>query len=101
MVGTCPDDCSGHGTCIDLSDVSYVRSGGLSDYEYTTTVYSNSTDLSVILPNTDYYQQPYVNWDAYSVFMCICDNGFFGPNCGLGMMVCLFGYVLLCSSSFS
>ena len=87
FVGVCPDNCSGHGTCIDLSDVSYIRSGGLSDYEYTTTLYSNSINISQYVPNSNIYQLPYTNWDANAIRMCICDNGYFGSNCALGILI--------------
>ena len=69
---------------MDLQDVSLIRSGGLSDQEYTTTTYSTNSNTSVILSNIDDYQEVYTNWDAHAVRMCVCDNGYFGANCGQG-----------------
>ena len=88
VAGACPNDCSSHGTCVDLQDVSLIRSGGLNDQEFTTTTYSTSTNTSLVLTGTDDYQEVYTNWDAHAVRMCVCDNGFFGPDCSQSEYPC-------------
>ena len=81
-IDTCPNNCSEHGTCMDMSDASILRSGGMNAEEITTTIYSSNSSLLDKLPNS-LYQSPYVNWDAASIYMCTCDSGYFGPDCSL------------------
>lgn len=65
---SCPRDCSGHGSCSSLRDLS-LFSG--PDYDPR---YQNSGDGLGI---------PYTNWDGEAIQMCECDPGYFGPDCSL------------------
>lgn len=51
--GQCPNDCSGNGECKLLGDLADV--------------------LTIPYAST--------NWDVDRIQTCVCDNGFFGPDC--------------------
>ena len=53
VAGECPNDCSGNGECKLIGDLADVL----------TIPYSNT------------------NWDVDRIQTCVCDNGFFGPDC--------------------
>ncbi len=55
LLATCPNDCSGHGKCGTIRDISLYEGYG-------------------------YY---YSNWDKESVTLCNCDDTYFGPDCSL------------------
>lgn len=71
FLATCPNDCSGHGTCSSIGDVSYFKG---PDYN-TQFIFSG-----------DSYGPLYNNWDKEAITMCECDGGFFGSDCS--MMMC-------------
>ena len=66
---TCPTDCSGHGVCSTIGDVSLYDG---PDYD------------STIQFAGDGFGPLYSNWDKNSVQLCECDPGFFGADCSLG-----------------
>ena len=68
-VAACPNDCSGHGICSTIGDVS-VYSGP----DYNSRLQQSGDGLGI----------PYVNWDKNSIQMCECDSGYFGSDCSLG-----------------
>ena len=51
----CPNDCSGHGKCGTIRDISLYGAYG---YDYS-------------------------NWDSSSITLCNCDNSYIGPDCSL------------------
>lgn len=66
---TCPNTCSGHGTCKSLSDIAKARKDNtvwstFTEYAYTLIQYDNA-------------------WDADRLMGCECDLGFRGPDCSL------------------
>lgn len=84
----CPNDCSGHGQCFTLREIAagenipatypgdtgrvVGRNFRVEDFqygEYSTSGVSNSFDYNL--------------WDADKNQACVCDPGFFGPDCGL------------------
>jgi len=67
---SCPNSCSGHGTCMTIADLSYWKG---PDYDPGV---ANSGDGKGIV---------YTNWDKDSILMCDCDGGFFGADCSLVM----------------
>ena len=68
FIDSCPNDCSGHGICGTINDVSYYS--GL-DYDSTTEGSGDGKGFR------------YTNWDKESIQMCECDGGFFGADCSL------------------
>jgi hypothetical protein len=67
--GVCPKDCSDHGTCVTISEMSLLRGP-----DYNTAVEYSGDGIGV----------NYSNWDKDSVTLCNCDTGRFGPDCSLG-----------------
>jgi hypothetical protein len=68
---TCPNDCSGQGRCLSLQDAS--RFMGL---DYDVTAADSGDGLGV--------GESYSYWDKQASSLCVCDFGFFGPDCSLG-----------------
>jgi len=71
--GVCPADCSGHGVCSTIGDVSLYEG---PDYDPT---YHFSGDG---------FGPQYINWDKNSIQLCECDQGFFGADCSRGKLLC-------------
>jgi hypothetical protein len=69
---TCPNECSGHGICSTMQDISIYNG---PDYD------------SRIQGKGDGYGIAYTNWDSQSIQMCECDPGFFGSDCSLGILI--------------
>lgn len=61
----CPGDCSGHGTCMTVADMSRFYG---PDYSHPGT-------------GGDGVGPAYGNWDAHSTTACFCDDGHFGADC--------------------
>lgn len=66
VVGTCPNDCNGRGTCVSMRDIS-LFSG--PDYDHA------------IAFSGDGLGPEYSNWEANSLYMCECELGYFGADC--------------------
>lgn len=71
----CPNDCSGHGSCMTIYDLSLYE--GLA-YDTSVPLTPNAA-TSAVSPYT------YSAWDKDSSAVCNCDSGFFGPDCSLKM----------------
>ena len=59
---TCPTACNGHGRCMSMSYRASQRdlgAGTMQLYDYQTV------------------------WDAEMMYGCVCDDGYFGPDCTL------------------
>jgi hypothetical protein len=66
----CPNSCNHHGSCLTLSDAAMFY--GL---DYNSSLARSGDGLGVA----------YQNWDSSYVMICVCDYGYFGPDCGLSM----------------
>ena len=69
-IALCPSDCSAHGTCVTMADMSVLKGP-----DYLAGVQLSGDGLGI----------RYENWDAASVTLCDCDAGFFGADCSLVM----------------
>jgi len=78
---TCPNECSGHGTCrsnidfaIDFSEAVHAQQGQMA---------ANKAAISAA-SYYDYFLVTYDDaWDADMQYGCLCDVGFRGPDCSL------------------
>merc|ERR1712134_20271 len=75
---TCPDDCSGHGTCRSNRDVAY-------DWAIAKTKQMHKKDKADI---TELFKEIYFAsydeaWDSDKHWGCKCDAGYRGPSCAL------------------
>jgi hypothetical protein len=85
---SCPNDCSGHGTCETIKELAEDREDGdLSKGYYAMNGFSSDHagigDLSAIGDIT------YELWDKTLTQGCKCDPGFMGPDCS--MKICRYG----------
>jgi len=71
---TCPNDCSGHGTCEYIEDLAYGSSWG--DFDGTTVMESSKTFA-------------YRGWDSHKARGCVCDATYGDVDCSKRM--CPFG----------
>lgn len=65
---TCPNDCSGHGTCATMKDISFYSG---PDYDNSVQTFGDGKGVA------------YTNWDKDSIQFCECDDGFFGSDCSM------------------
>jgi hypothetical protein len=78
---TCPNDCSGHGTCYfieQLSKVGYPAAGDRSNGDKFIVDWNaryGSSGASVA--------SNYAAWDAGKIQACICDAGYEGSDCSI------------------
>ena len=77
---SCPNECSGHGTCEYLNDLTY----GVVYNEYFDGSSASLTGLGVGGKEFDNY-----HWDADRARTCQCDGGYWGADCSMRM--CPFG----------
>lgn len=74
---SCPNDCSGHGTCEYIEDLRYPA---LWD---KTTVLWDQTTLGTNDPY--YYQFDYYTWDTRKTRGCVCDSTYGDIDCSKRM----------------
>jgi len=85
---SCPNDCSGHGTCETIKELAEDREDGdLSKGAYAMNGWASNHagmgDLSGIGDIT------YELWDKTLTMGCKCDPGYMGPDCS--MKLCRYG----------
>jgi len=74
---SCPDDCSGHGTCEYQNELTFGTVWG--DY-YDGSAYGyRGLGNGATIPATD------ASWDADRARACVCDGGWSGINCASRM----------------
>lgn len=78
---SCPNDCSGHGTCEYLKDLAF----GITYNEYYD---GSSTELSGLGVGGKTFAQEY-SWDSNRARTCACDAGWTGLECTQRM--CAYG----------
>jgi len=71
VLADCPEDCSGHGYCSSIREIAYYSG---NDYDSTSLLAGDGIGIT------------YTNWEANSTFICECDDGYFGPDCSLGVL---------------
>jgi len=74
---TCPDDCSGHGTCRSNRDFAYDWA-----IAKTTQIQDDKTDHTELFKET-YFASYDKAWDTDMHYGCLCDDGYRGPSCAL------------------
>jgi hypothetical protein len=76
---SCPNDCSGHGTCESIKEFAEMKSYDTtaSDVPTTTTNGGLEADLAI---ETSY---TYELWDEDKTMGCKCDPVYFGADCSL------------------
>jgi len=85
---SCPNDCSGHGTCETIKELAEDREDGdLNKGAYAMNGFASGHagigDLSGVGDIT------YELWDKTLTMGCKCDPGFMGPDCS--MKLCRYG----------
>lgn len=70
---SCPDSCSGHGTCEFMSELTYGNV--FNDYYNGATFAKEAVGTGGVRPATDY------SWDSDRSRACACDSGWSGVNC--------------------
>merc|ERR1712100_716031 len=86
---TCPEGCSGHGTCEYIDELAvdfYNRRGGLSNNGRNANFQANTgIALTNYVTDSDNTRQfhgfLYQLWDAQKIQGCKCDLGYSGPDC--------------------
>jgi len=81
----CPNDCSGHGSCDYIEDVSFGTVWG-EYYDGNGALWTGLHDEAVFL-------QPKPNWEADKIRKCVCDPGYTEIDCSRRM--CLAGNDIL------
>jgi len=73
---SCPNDCSGHGTCRSNQDFAI---------DFSEAVFKAQTEADSSIAVTSYYDYFLVTydtaWDAGMQYGCLCDIGFRGVDC--------------------
>lgn len=72
---SCPNDCRNRGTCVTLEDAAL-----LYGMDYDTESSLSGDGLGSI----------YTNWDGGHVMICVCDYGYFGPDCSQSKNLVIF-----------
>lgn len=72
VLESCPSDCNMQGRCLTIQNAS--SSYGI---DYDSTVSSSGDGIGG--------GSSYDYWDKDSTSLCVCDIGFFGPDCSLGI----------------
>jgi len=81
---TCPNSCSGHGTCQAEWEFASKIARKMDDLEELTDVTNTAAGLT--------YERKFESsapygltgpWDAEKTMGCLCDDGFRGPDCSL------------------
>jgi hypothetical protein len=74
---SCPDDCSGHGTCEFMNELTFGTVFG--DYFDGSADAYRGLGVAAVIPATDF------SWDADRARACVCDGGWSGINCAARM----------------
>jgi len=76
---SCPNDCSGHGTCESIKELAATK--GFDTREQHTSAQQPVEHETTNLMIEESYS--YNLWDADISQGCLCDPGYFGPDCSL------------------
>eukprot|EP00619_Florenciella_sp_RCC1007_P001993 CAMPEP_0205921426 /NCGR_PEP_ID=MMETSP1325-20131115/12802_1 /ASSEMBLY_ACC=CAM_ASM_000708 /TAXON_ID=236786 /ORGANISM="Florenciella sp., Strain RCC1007" /LENGTH=406 /DNA_ID=CAMNT_0053289253 /DNA_START=105 /DNA_END=1325 /DNA_ORIENTATION=- len=75
---TCPNDCSGHGTCEYIEEVGH---GGIVPGHYDST----KNNLGIHKGSHKFVGPASEMWDYHKTMKCVCDKGFFEIDCSKRM----------------
>jgi len=76
---SCPNDCSGHGTCRSNTDFTVDFSEAIHTEQLAVTAAANAAAQASYY---DYFLVTYDNaWDSGMQYGCLCDIGFRGVDC--------------------
>eukprot|EP00618_Florenciella_parvula_P018463 CAMPEP_0119526412 /NCGR_PEP_ID=MMETSP1344-20130328/41028_1 /TAXON_ID=236787 /ORGANISM="Florenciella parvula, Strain CCMP2471" /LENGTH=406 /DNA_ID=CAMNT_0007565391 /DNA_START=92 /DNA_END=1312 /DNA_ORIENTATION=+ len=75
---TCPNDCSGHGTCEYIEEIGH---GGIVPGHYDAT----KGRLGIHKGSKKFEGSASEMWDHHKTMKCVCDKGFFEIDCSKRM----------------
>jgi len=85
---TCPNDCSGHGTCESIKELAEMRGYDFTGHDVVTARTpsgTSGTDYDPVIQESYSYDL----WDADKTMGCKCDPGYHGADCS--MRKCKYG----------
>merc|ERR1719409_1093134 len=76
---SCPNDCSGHGTCESIKELAEMKSYDTNAHDTTTTAAVGAQDFSSAVEESYAYDL----WDEDKTLGCKCDPVYYGADCSL------------------
>jgi hypothetical protein len=76
---SCPNDCSGHGTCESIKEFAEMKSYHTTAGDVPTTTPNGGLEYDVAIETSYTYEL----WDEDKTMGCKCDPVYFGADCSL------------------
>jgi len=76
---SCPNECSGHGTCESIKELSELSHYDTTSHDVATTSPPTATDFTSSIDESYAYDL----WDQDKTMGCKCDPVYYGPDCSL------------------